>query len=1249
MLKVGVKVVFDYDANPYIPAVQLRLLSEFSDCISTPFVSNEGGDGWTITNESGVETRVPAEEEGEPFDIKTGMFTAEWGGELPIRLESEEELLQFNAAPGIHAVTLMDTTEEIVPDVELEEGQEPPEVEVVPKSVPLDFTYVDCSSFLLKAGSLTGRTQTSNGVTVEITFTTEETLRTSDEVLPLEPLVLEVDSLSNFPRQSGENDTDRLNNCFVCGEIPFGKGQSRFIFARAQAPMPKPPKEAHVEGEVDVTTDPAAEAENEDELDVTTNIMADTRGLGGDDGEDSDDEASVEEVVVMGLQTCYLSGLASIDLTREGFTSTTFVVEVHHDELNKRAFHARNVAGYNTALRSGAGDEDTTEEAADALSKPDRFLVDAIRRAVLGSGLVRPHGAVRFRLEQLLRSSEDLLEEFARRRTSLTQTQADEEYERDGGAVVVREDMMVNVQLSKPSKPQKWSRPSDISLRSALRRVEAENQSRMDGTLAGSATGSSTMGATGGHRTKVYDPPRMEKFKENGTSMIMSGELRRKLAHPKETPLVSAEVNERARATLIAKDLGKEVDFGDLDDELVHRLKVTPFTRMVFAFKYDDDATLMAINETLNGVNAKALPNIQGTLRSYSLTDEEAEQSNNTELDLLTGFTIIDDDMRIVVIEGLAGPGLAMQQLFADIPRIKPNDNSLKILCNPEVLFPMRCYTDFGPDLKRIRVRDKLKRLARKPEIYNRYQVEEICFQGIDCVMALRRATDLKMTKDLNMYPSADSLYKLELLYGEAISRVDLDGTIIEEKRLRGLRQKNNNKAREDLVNVARRESKKTSPGETKDEGDMVFLASVTDSSMTNPRTLPTDSRNPEFEEHLASAADRVKDFLGEQRALRMAAWENALQRREKRDAKDEAYRRQILGPESAANGGKIYCYANQALNFKVLAFTELRERLAKFKSSSFTFSKDFISQTVCIVDEDQDKKNQEVANKKKMLTNKGFRYPLPKEPIDYIVHPQKPSQSRIDALQDPFVETSGGMPVDKKTAQQRIQEGGYKTQIQGGNDFGKLKWPQYSREFQLNRVGDKQKLPRGKMTTGVPQDQDPNYTRSVFVGGDDAAAEEEADRIAEKEAWKSKVVVEDTSFKVGGFMIRDVPLQCERSKDILKDPPQTKDLKYLRTRTGHDGRDFSTPNEMPFTIINVGEFKEGAANVLMRKTDKTKFIGTTSLPKEAGPDFVRFINMNERLPKSQRLVHKRSIPPQDRRTAKECVGPKWQSVQQGE
>ena len=62
---------------------------------------------------------------------------------------------------------------------------------------------------------------------------------------------------------------------------------------------------------------------------------------------------------------------------------------------------------------------------------------------------------------------------------------------------------------------------------------------------------------------------------------------------------------------------------------------------------------------------------------------------------------VIDDDLRTVVIEGLAGPGQGMQSVFFDIPRKKEDDKELKILCNPEILFPKRIYPEFGPDLKR--------------------------------------------------------------------------------------------------------------------------------------------------------------------------------------------------------------------------------------------------------------------------------------------------------------------------------------------------------------------------------------------------------------------------------------------------------------------------------------------------------------------------------------------------------------------
>ena len=58
-------------------------------------------------------------------------------------------------------------------------------------------------------------------------------------------------------------------------------------------------------------------------------------------------------------------------------------------------------------------------------------------------------------------------------------------------------------------------------------------------------------------------------------------------------------------------------------------------------------------------------------------------------------------------------------------------------------------------------------------------QVDEVCFESFDSLMTLRRAQDLKCTKDLSMYPSERSLNTLELLYGEAISRADLDGMLV--------------------------------------------------------------------------------------------------------------------------------------------------------------------------------------------------------------------------------------------------------------------------------------------------------------------------------------------------------------------------------------------------------------------------------------------------------------------------------------
>jgi hypothetical protein len=54
-------------------------------------------------------------------------------------------------------------------------------------------------------------------------------------------------------------------------------------------------------------------------------------------------------------------------------------------------------------------------------------------------------------------------------------------------------------------------------------------------------------------------------------------------------------------------------------------------------------------------------------------------------LDYLSGFEVIDNDVRILVLEGLSSG--AMKQLGELFPREAPNSEALKILKNPDVLF----------------------------------------------------------------------------------------------------------------------------------------------------------------------------------------------------------------------------------------------------------------------------------------------------------------------------------------------------------------------------------------------------------------------------------------------------------------------------------------------------------------------------------------------------------------------------------
>jgi len=657
----------------------------------------------------------------------------------------------------------------------------------------------------------------------------------------------------------------------------------------------------------------------------------------------------------------------------------------------------------------------------------------------------------------------------------------------------------------------------------------------------------------------------------------------------------------------------------NMSEMIERRLTITPYTRMVIIFRYKDDHMLKTVNDAIMRVNTRALPNMQSSIRSYTFSEREIEAVSTGQLDIVCGFSIIDDDLRIVVLEGLAGPGQGMQMVYLDIPRTKPNDSDVKILVNPEVLFPNRLYPTFGPDIKRIRVRDKLKKLARKPEIYNRKQVEEICFRGVEAIMSLRRAVDLQSTKDLDMYPSAASLSKLELLYGEAISRADLDGiSVSEQYALQQKRAAAKQAALEKSGSMNQLESVEMDGLSASMNASMVDTNAIKTEnsprkpSMDNPRLLPTDCYNPDYDNFLATKGPN-KDFLAEQREQKRLAWDVALGRKAEKEALYTKTITKILGPEGL-QGGKIYAYATQSLNFRARAITEMRQKLSKVKDATFTYSQDFISQTVAMVDLKEHEKNQAKEAHEQWTTPSGFVYPKPRTRAEILLHPKKPNQSRIEELTYPYPEKKNELAaLTAKNSDPKLAalEQGFITQTKEMSLFGQLELPEYERPFQLNRIGDRDNLPRGKAVKGTAQD--PAFFRSIHIAGDELTKLLEKEAEQEKDKWLEKVVVEHLDFKVDGYGQKDKPsTQLARQSDILHDDPKRIALKQIRTlKSTTRGLDWGYTTT-PASILNEGPYENPQGNPLQRTEDKKKFVTATQEVLRNGTipeDFVRYIS----------------------------------------
>ena len=289
--------------------------------------------------------------------------------------------------------------------------------------------------------------------------------------------------------------------------------------------------------------------------------------------------------------------------------------------------------------------------------------------------------------------------------------------------------------------------------------------------------------------------------------------------------------------------------------------------------------------------------------------------------DILTGFVVIDSEIRLYVIEGLIEGSI--KRLVAELPRTQANEPNFKYLMNLEVKFDQRLYMDFGADLKRIKLREPLSKILLNPDIYIKAKVSEELMDTLNKVMELRRNDRLKLVRDFNICPNVTSLYLLERKYGDALTDMDIYGKSSKVKKVDFKRSNSPSpRAKEKILKKEEKIKKKRVKIILKD---------------------PLDANNEVFDKHLEERNEAQPKNFKEANKVKIA---------EKSDMNAVTRPQDCIKCEPEP--GDVYIYSGQKLNYTEHMKWKLSNEFLKDPSHFYALSPDYLTLSWPLVDDDK-------------------------------------------------------------------------------------------------------------------------------------------------------------------------------------------------------------------------------------------------------------------------------------------------------
>ncbi|XP_027719686.1 uncharacterized protein FLJ43738-like isoform X1 [Vombatus ursinus] len=383
------------------------------------------------------------------------------------------------------------------------------------------------------------------------------------------------------------------------------------------------------------------------------------------------------------------------------------------------------------------------------------------------------------------------------------------------------------------------------------------------------------------------------------------------------------------------------------------------FGRIIYIFDSSKIDFLRALLKSVTEINAKALhlesyppQDIQEVLSAFKV---KLKEQTNLDQDVITGFHLLDGQIHLFILEGLAEQGL--KRLWERHPNRAPGseEGKFQVFYNSELTFHKRLYADLDAMLYQVHLCKPLSALVKQSMIFVRGLIPQPSFQALIKLDSICHSNKLKDVIEGDLLPSAEMVKCMSQEFGVPMSRSEL---------------------------LIPSPLKRVPSALLKVEGPRKQIHSFSSLIKLHQENYLRWKKDMEMKRSIAPTYIQ-KNFFRASRVKRTSQ-------------KPEVKTIRII----PADKKSVYNYSIQTLNSGELAKQQLIAQMDKERGKRFTYSQKYLASIPEPLG-----LTQQIPKSKFWLTPEGFQVPGNQTSFESNRHPKSPDPNRVEELKESWQE----------------------------------------------------------------------------------------------------------------------------------------------------------------------------------------------------------------------------------------------------